>query len=105
MKKFIQILMSFVMIFMCAGIAAASKPLDFTQDDRDRLVTLEVKVENNTKQIERLETHIQKQFDEVKSQILKLETQMQKQTDKLFTVMMWLIGIVLTGMGIMIGQA
>ncbi|CAN2041029.1 putative t-SNARE coiled-coil homology domain-containing protein [Candidatus Magnetomoraceae bacterium gMMP-15] len=103
MKKLILAMV----IIMLASIANASKPVDFTQEDRDRLITLEVKVENNTKQIKKFELTMHNEFNKLKAEIQKqnddLKSQMQKQNDKLITIIMCLIGIFSIGMGIMIG--
>ncbi|MFN7065294.1 MAG: hypothetical protein ACK4OF_04010, partial [Aquificaceae bacterium] len=64
---------------------ALAKEVPFTQEDRDRLIRLEVKVEEGQKA---LQTQI---------------NGLQKQIDDLRTLMLWGFGILFGGMGILIG--
>ncbi len=63
--------------------------VSFAQEDRDRLIRLEVKVEEFQKSF-------QKQMDDTK-------TSLQKQMDDIKTFMLWGFGILFGGMGILIG--
>jgi hypothetical protein len=66
-----------------------AKDIPFSQEDRDRLIRLEMKVEEGQRSLQR-------QIDD-----LKLST--QRQFDNLYTLMLWGFGILFGGMGILIG--
>ncbi|MFN7065781.1 MAG: hypothetical protein ACK4OF_06515, partial [Aquificaceae bacterium] len=65
-------------------------------EDRDRLIRLEVKVEEGQKAL-------QKQIDDLKESTQKQIDGVQKQIDDLRTLMLWGFGILFGGMGILIG--
>ncbi len=71
---------------------ALPKEVPFTQEDRDRIRNVELKVER----LEEEQKHLQKQIDE-----LKRDT--QRQFDELRTFLYWGFGILFGGMGILIG--
>ncbi len=79
------------LILMLFAITLA-KEVSFTQEDRDRLRNVELKVER----LEEGQRHLQKQIDE-----LKRDT--QRQFDELRTFLYWGFGILFGGMGILIG--
>ena len=71
---------------------ALPKGVPFTQEDRDRIRNVELKVER----LEEEQKHLQKQIDE-----LKRDT--QRQFDELRTFLYWGFGILFGGMGILVG--
>ncbi len=83
-----RILLLFIMLFSIA----LSKEVPFTQEDRDRLRNVELKVEK----LEEGQRHLRKQIDE-----LKRDT--QRQFDELRTFLYWGFGILFGGVGILIG--
>ena len=80
-----------VLILMLFAITLA-KEVPFTQEDRDRIRNVELKVER----LEEGQKYLQKQIDE-----LKKDT--QRQFDELRTFLYWGFGILFGGMGILIG--
>ncbi len=68
------------------------KEVPFTQEDRDRIRNVELKVER----LEEGQKYLQKQIDD-----LKKDT--QRQFDELRTFLYWGFGILFGGMGILIG--
>jgi len=69
----------------------------FAQEDRDRMIRLEVKVEEGQKSL-------QKQMDELKYVTTKdLKDSLVKQIDDLKVFMLWGFGILFGGMGILMG--
>gem|GEM_PF-1362460 len=66
-----------------------AKEISFTQDDRDRLIRLETKVEEGTKSLEK--------------QMVEGQNSLQRQIDDLKTFMLWGFGILFGGMGLLIG--
>ncbi|MEW6067293.1 MAG: hypothetical protein AB1610_03230 [Nitrospirota bacterium] len=66
-----------------------AKEVPFTQEDRDRLIRLETKLEEGHKSL-------QKQFDDG-------QRSLQMQIDDVKTFMLWGFGILFGGMGILIG--
>ncbi|MDO9210274.1 MAG: hypothetical protein Q7V48_05925 [Deltaproteobacteria bacterium] len=87
MKKILLILV--VMAIMGNALSAYARDVSFTQEDRDRLIRLETKVDEGQKSLQR-------QIDD-----LKIST--QRQFDNLYTLILWGFGILFGGMGILIG--
>jgi len=87
MKKILFIMV--VMAIMGNALFAYARDISFTQDDRDRIIRLEMKVEEGQKSLQR-------QIDD-----LKIST--QRQFDNLYTLILWGFGILFGGMGILIG--
>lgn len=88
-----------------------SEEISFTKEDRDRLIRLEVRLEENSKflqkQIDEVNKSLQKQIDDVnkslQKQIDEVNKSLQKQIDDLRTFMLWGFGILFGGMGLLIG--
>ena len=97
-------------------------PAEFTEKDRERLIRVEVKLEESRKalqkqinslhettkkQIEDLKDTTQKQIEDLKDttqkQIKDLKDTTQKQSDDLRTFLFWGFGILFGGMGLLIG--
>lgn len=78
MKKTLILIIIIVGILLNAFAISSAKEVSFTQDDRDRLIRLETKVEEGQKSL-------------------------QRQIDDLKTFMLWGFGILFGGMGILIG--
>jgi len=74
-----------LVIIMFIAPVIHARDIPFTQEDRDRLIRLETKVES-----------LQRQIDD-----LKLST--QRQFDNQYTLILWGFGILFGGMGILIG--
>ncbi|CAN2046153.1 conserved exported hypothetical protein [Candidatus Magnetomoraceae bacterium gMMP-1] len=106
MKKLTpSIIFIFLLIFVAASaFANDEKAVVFRQEDRDRLIKLEVRVDegfkNVNQRIDSLEVRMQRQNDDLKAQ-------MQKQNDDLKNFMFWGFGILFTmfsgGIVIMVG--
>jgi hypothetical protein len=73
-----------------------AKEVPFTQDDRNRLIRLETKVEEGQKSL-------QKQFDDLKGNTQRQGDNLIEQMRDLKTFMLWGFGILFGGMGILIG--
>ncbi len=84
--------MKFLVVLLLVFSIALPKEVPFTQEDRDRIRNVELKVER----LEEGQKHLQKQIDE-----LKRDT--QRQFDELRTFLYWGFGILFGGMGILIG--
>ncbi len=78
---------------------ALPKEVPFTQEDRDRIRNVELKVER----LEEGQKYLQKQIDDLKKQIDDLKKDTQRQFDELRTFLYWGFGILFGGMGILIG--
>ncbi len=87
MKKILLILV--VMAITINALSAYARDVSFSQEDRDRIIRLEIKVEEGQKSLQR-------QIDD-----LKIST--QRQFDNLYTLILWGFGILFGGMGILIG--
>ncbi len=86
------------LILMLFAITLA-KEVPFTQEDRDRIRNVELKVER----LEEGQKYLQKQIDDLKKQIDDLKKDTQRQFDELRTFLYWGFGILFGGMGILIG--
>jgi hypothetical protein len=73
-----------------------AKEVPFTQDDRNRLIRLETKVEEGQKSL-------QKQIDDLKGNTQRQGDSLIEQMRDLKTFMLWGFGILFGGMGILIG--
>ena len=73
-----------------------AREIPFTQEDRDRLIRLETKVEEGFKSLQREIDSQQRQIDDLKSST-------QRQFDNQYTLILWGFGILFGGMGILIG--
>ena len=87
-------------IFWCNGSAAQNNEVPFTQEDRDRLIRLEVQGEERY-------NSLQKQIDDLKmstkAQINDIKMDFNYHFDFLFKFMLWGFGILFGGMGFLIG--
>lgn len=81
----------FVLMLMLLTFAF-SKEVPFTQEDRDRIRNVEIKIERLEVKVEEGQKALQRQIDGL-----------QKQIDDLRTLMLWGFGILFSGMGILIG--
>ncbi|WPM32437.1 hypothetical protein IAE16_01860 [Hydrogenobacter sp. T-2] len=84
--------MRVVALVLMLFVITLAKEVPFTQEDRDRIRNVELKVER----LEEGQKHLQKQIEE-----LKRDT--QRQFDELRTFLYWGFGILFGGMGILIG--
>lgn len=84
MKGFLSILILLVVLIS----STYAEEIPFTQDDRDRLIRVETKIEG-----------IDKRMDDLNKRIDDLN----KRMDSLQTFMLWGFGILFGGMGILIG--
>ncbi|MFN7066072.1 MAG: hypothetical protein ACK4OF_08005 [Aquificaceae bacterium] len=91
-----------LILLLFIGIAFA-KEVPFTQEDRERLIRLEVKVEGLQRQIDDLRATTQKQIDDLKLSNQKQIEGLQRQMDDLKTFMLWGFGILFGDMGILTG--
>jgi len=76
MKRILLIMV--VMTVMGNALSAYARDISFTQEDRDRIIRLEIKVEEGQKSL-------------------------QRQIDDLYALILWGFGILFGGMGILIG--
>ncbi len=70
---------------------AFAKDISFTQDDRDRLIRLETKVEQMEKQFDQID----RRFDQIERRIERLENVIIWGFGLLFTTMIGLVGFVM----------
>ena len=116
MRKLVYLL--FIVSILCVVSSAYAKDIPFTQDDRDRLIRLETKVEEGLKatnqRIDGLEKSVNQRIDglekSVNQKIDGLEKSVNQRIDDvrdeirdLKTFILWGFGILFGGMGILIG--
>lgn len=94
MKKAIVSIILFT-LFNAFSLSFA-KEVSFTQEDRDRLIKLEAKVDEGFKALNQ-------RIDDTKASLQKQIDSLQKQIDDLKTFMLWGFGILFGGMEILIG--
>lgn len=110
MKRSVLIFFSLSAVLIFSS-PAFSEEVSFTRQDRERLVRLEVKLEENykflQKQIEDVNKSLQKQIEDVNKslqrQIDDVNKSLQKQIDDLRMFILWGFGILFGGMGLLIG--
>ncbi len=91
--------MRLVALILMLFVITLAKEVPFTQEDRDRIRNVELKVER----LEEGQKYLQKQIDDLKKQIDDLKKDTQRQFDELRTFLYWGFGILFGGMGILIG--
>lgn len=99
MVKKLNILFIFVMLFsFLFPLFAFAKDIPFTQEDRDRLIRLEVKVEQIDKRFDQIDKRFEqadKRGDSIERRLERLEGVMMWGFGLLFTTMIGLVGFVL----------
>jgi chaperonin cofactor prefoldin len=96
----------FMFILLCSIISVYGKPVEFTQEDRDRIIRLEEGQKPIQVQIARLEEgqkSLEKQIENTNKRIDDLKETIQRQIDDLRTLILWVLGVTLGGIGILIG--
>ena len=100
----ILLVSTFVASAFCSNYSSAqNNEVPFTQEDRGRLIRVEVKIEALDKRIDDLKMSTQAQFNDLKSQIKDIKMDFNYHFDVLFTFMLWGFGILFGGMGFLIG--
>jgi len=97
-------------IILCAPTISFPKAIPFTQDDRDRLIRLETKLEEGLKATNQRIDDLNKRIDDLNRRVeegFKATNQriddLNRRIDGLQTFMLWGFGILFGGMGILIG--
>ncbi|MBF0405154.1 MAG: hypothetical protein HQL00_14440 [Nitrospirae bacterium] len=101
------ILLVFICGYSSAEVAAAPvskletppgvREIPFTQDDRDRLIRLEARMEGLDRRMDGLE----KRMDRIESRMDILKSDMDKKFEQMMTFMLWGFGILFGGIGIL----
>ncbi|MFN3599744.1 MAG: coiled-coil domain-containing protein, partial [Aquificaceae bacterium] len=98
-------LLLFVTLLSLYSISTA-KEVPFTQEDRDRITRLEVKVEEGFKAVNQRMDDVNRRIDDVNKRIDDTNRRIEdtnKRIEELQTLMLWGFGILFGGMGILIG--
>jgi predicted PurR-regulated permease PerM len=86
-------------ILLFTGNVFASKPVDFTQEDRDRIIrietTLQVFMQQTDKRFESMQNQMDKRFEQVDKRFESMQNQMDKRFDQL-TSFLWMIVSIFT---------
>ncbi|MFN3976825.1 MAG: coiled-coil domain-containing protein [Aquificaceae bacterium] len=90
-----KVLFLVIMLFSLL-VPSTAKEVPFTQEDRDRLIRVEVKVEALQKQIDDLKTSTQKQIDGLQRQMDGLQKQVDELRSDLRTYMSITLGALFT---------
>ncbi|MBI4746223.1 MAG: hypothetical protein HY786_06740, partial [Deltaproteobacteria bacterium] len=86
-------LLAMILIVSATGYAGE---IQFTRDDRDRLIRLEEGQKSLQKQIDDFKEVTQRRFDD-------MQRQSDSKFDNLYALILWGFGILFGGMGILIG--
>jgi hypothetical protein len=79
-------------IIMTAAIPAQARDVPFTQEDRDRIIRTETKVDALEKSVNQRFEQVDKRFEQV-----------DKRLDQIFAIMLGGFGVLFSGMGTLIG--
>src|SRR3989338_7082928 len=105
MRKLVYLL--FIVSILCVVSSAYAKDIPFTQDDRDRLIRLETKVEEGLKatnqRIDGLEKSVNQRIDGLEKSVNQRIDDVRDEIRDLKTFILWGFGILFGGMGILIG--
>jgi predicted PurR-regulated permease PerM len=89
----------FFAILLFTGNVFASKPVDFTQEDRDRIIrietTLQVFMQQTDKRFESMQNQMDKRFEQVDKRLESMQNQMDKRFEQL-TSFLWMIVSIFT---------
>jgi chaperonin cofactor prefoldin len=88
-----------IIVLISVTVSAYGKPVEFTQEDRDRIIRLEEGQRNLENRIIRLETKV----ESLEKGIDNLKESMQKQIDNLMTLMLWGFGMLFGSMLALVG--
>jgi len=89
-------IIGFIMLFCSIAFNIKAQEVKFEQADKERLVRVEVKLDESIKSI-------QKQIDDLKHTTQKQIDVLDKKIDDLRTFLLWGFGILFGGMAILIG--
>jgi peptidoglycan hydrolase CwlO-like protein len=102
-----------ILIILCLFNLATftyGKEVSFTQEDRDRIIRLEIKVEEGLKSVNRRIDDINKRIDDTNKRIDDTNKRIEEglksvnqRIDELRDFMLWGFGILFGGMGLLIG--
>ena len=87
-----------IYIILLAVLQGVAQPVEFTLEDRDRIIRTEVRLEELQKQMELQFNDVQRQFNDVQRQFNDVQRQfddIQRQFDDLRTFQYWAFGIVI----------
>lgn len=93
-----------IYIILLTVLQGVAQPVEFTLEDRDRIIRTEVRLEEFQKQMEIQFQSVQTQFDGVQVQFDNIQVQfdyVQMQFDDIRTFQYWAFGIVIGIMGSM----
>jgi predicted PurR-regulated permease PerM len=89
----------FFAILLFTGNVFASKPVEFTQEDRDRIIrietTLQVFMQQTDKRFESMQNQMDKRFEQVDKRLESMQNQMDKRFEQL-TSFLWMIVSIFT---------
>jgi predicted PurR-regulated permease PerM len=97
--KSLAVAVIFFAILLFTGNVFASKPVDFTQEDRDRIIRIETTLQVFMQQTDKRFEQVDKRFESMQNQMDKRFESMQNQMDKRFeqlTSFLWMIVSIFT---------
>jgi predicted PurR-regulated permease PerM len=97
--KSLAVAVIFFAILLFTGNVFASKPVEFTQEDRDRIIrietTLQVFMQQTDKRFESMQNQMDKRFEQVDKRLESMQNQMDKRFEQL-TSFLWMIVSIFT---------
>jgi len=97
--KSLAVAVIFFAILLFTGNVFASKPVEFTQEDRDRIIrietTLQVFMQQTDKRFESMQNQMDKRFEQVDKRLESMQNQVDKRFEQL-TSFLWMIVSIFT---------
>ncbi|MBF0343628.1 MAG: hypothetical protein HQL06_05280 [Nitrospirae bacterium] len=100
MRQTIAILLTVVVVVLAAESISQARDVPFTQEDRDRIVRLEGKLEDGLKIANQ---RIDEGLKATNQRIDDLRVDMKNMKSEIMTVMIWGFGVLFSGMWILMG--
>ena len=97
------ILILIILCFFNGNIFSSEKEVPFTQEDRDRIIRLEAKVEEGLKSVNQRIDDTNKRLEEGLKSVNQRIDDINKRIDELRDFMLWGFGLLFGGMGLLIG--
>jgi hypothetical protein len=99
MKQAITFILISIGIIITSAVAVQARDVPFTEEDRDRIIRTETKVDALEKSVNQRFEQVDKRFDQVDKRF----EQIDKRFDQMQTFMLWGFGILFGGMGLLMG--
>ncbi|MBF0488095.1 MAG: hypothetical protein HQK98_08025 [Nitrospirae bacterium] len=93
-----------LILLLFVSAAGGAREIPFTQDDRDRLIRIEARMDGVDRRMDGLDKRmdgLDKRMDNLERRMDILKSDMDKKFDQMMTFMLWGFGILFGGMGVL----